>query len=74
MNFKEELKSKIVKKIFYDIEKEEISEIVEVALNDMLNNYKNLINLHENILNNENLLNDFKDLIVKEIKKGDPDV
>jgi hypothetical protein len=74
MNFKEKIKDNIVKRIPYDIEKEEVREIVEIALSSVLENYKNLIKLHESILNNDNLLNSFKDLVVEEIKKGDVDV
>jgi len=74
MSLDKKIKENIVNHIPYDIENKEVREEVEVALDNILDRYKHLIKLHETILNNENLLNDFKDLIVKEIKKGDTDV
>ena len=52
----------------------EIQETIDETLKSILEKYKPIIDLHESILNNKILLNNFKDLIVSEIKKEEKDV
>jgi len=74
MNLSEKIKDQVIKSLQYDMSAIEIQETIDETLKSILEKYKPIIDLHESILNNKILLNNFKDLIVSEIKKEEKDV
>jgi len=74
MSFSQKIKEEVTKSILkIDLEESSL-EIIDDALKSILEKYSSIINLHDAVLNNENLLSQFKDLIIAEIKKGDDNV
>jgi len=74
MNLSEKIKDQVIKSLQYDMSAIEIQETIDETLKSILEKYKPIIDLHESILNNKIHLNNFKDLIVSEIKKEEKDV
>jgi len=74
MNLSEKIKDQVIKSLQYDMSAIEIQETIDETLKSILEKYKPIIDLHESILNNKILLNNFKDLIVSEIKKEEKHV
>ena len=74
MNLSEKIKDQVIKSLQYDMSAIEIQETIDETLKSILEKYKPIIDLHESILNDKILLNNFKDLIVSEIKKEEKHV